>query len=177
MSDDHADIPARPSRTLVIVVVIVVGLAFAGVLALIMPSGDQGQSRDIRPAALIPSIPPQFTGVPLIKVGSEASLIAGDAGPQLTCTFSFNDIPTDRTTVIHIVAAGKGIGPIPLLHPGEEAVGNTARAWDGPLMQARVTQDLVDPSGPYACSLEAVMTSYGPAHLEGELVARVRAGD
>lgn len=174
MSDDQ---PIQAPRTLVIVVVIVVGLAFAGVLAMIIPSGDQGQSRDTGPPALIPSIPPVSTGVPIIKVESEASLVPGDAGSQLSCTFSFNDIPADRTTVIHIVASGAGTGPVPLLHPGEEAVGNTARASEGPTTQARVTQDLADPSGRYSCKLVAVMTSYGPARLEGELEALVRTGD
>jgi hypothetical protein len=176
MTDDNGTPePTGPSVSLILGVLIVVGLAVAGVVAIVMPSGDEGQSTDQGTTVDIPSPGAAFQGVPLVEVSAVATIGSTSEGTALTCTFTADGAPSDRSTIYHVTVNGKGAVPVPLLHPSEQAMGSTAQSSDLPFDQVRVIQPLPKASGPYTCELVAVMTAYGPAELTGQTTATAAA--
>lgn len=166
----------KPSSLLIIAVVVCVLLAVAAVVAMMVPSGDQGQSKDPGTPVDVSDDPAAITGVPVVGSAVSASFGEGDAGrPVLSCTVTLDGVPPDRGTVVHLVMSGKGTGPTPLLHPGEKAVDGQVGPGDGPPSEFSATQSIATPDGDYSCEVAAVMTTYGPAELEGQTRASVSA--
>jgi hypothetical protein len=134
----------------------------------VRPSGDPGQSLDEGTGVDIPSASAAFDGVPLVDVRARAATdVTQVGGSMLECTFTVAGAPDDQATVFHVTISGKGAHPVPLLHPGEEAVGSRVTTSGLDHSQVRVTQPVADPSGPYGCEMVAVTTADGAAQITG----------